>query len=109
MGLIEDTDDLRSVARSYGELRSQAVDDFRRMDQYALVLFKAFLGYVKMKEDGHSTFPGSLGRFFSEDLGLDSEDDMGTRLSLARRFHNLSRKYFGNSKVQRSLLPYLEH
>jgi len=96
------------VAKSYGELRSQAIDNFRRMDDYASILFKAFLSYANTKMSDGLDSPALLGDFFSEELGLDSRDDITTRLSLTRRFYNLASKRIRDPKKQRSLLPYLE-
>lgn len=102
-------EELGSVARSYGEIRRKVIEHLKMLDERALILFMEFLQYIKTTEGKESDLSKLMDEFFSEELGLDREVDMATRLSLSRRFRNLARRYFRDPKKQGSLSPYLEN
>ena len=105
--IVIDAKDLKTTARCYSELRAQAMERIKKMKDHSLVLFKAFLQYISTRNDEDLGYSALLDRFLSEELGLDGERDMTTRLSLMRRFYNLTRKNVRNPNKQRSLSPYL--
>ena len=102
------SEELRSIAETYGELRLQAEASARRMKECSKTLFKAFLRYVEKRRGEGATVQELLQAFLTEELGLDGEQDRGTRLSLARRFYALAAKRPRSPAEQASLLQYLE-
>ncbi|MBO3797310.1 MAG: hypothetical protein QXU11_11185 [Thermoproteota archaeon] len=103
------SEDVRRVAETYGELRLQAEENIRRMRECSKTLFKAFLKYAESRRGEGVGAQDLLNAFFSEELGLEGEQNRGTRLSLARRFYILARRCSRNPAEQASLLQYFEH
>jgi translation initiation factor 2 beta subunit (eIF-2beta)/eIF-5 len=101
-------EELRSIAETYGELRLQAEASIRRMRECSKTLFKAFLRYVETRRSEGATVHELLHAFLTEELGLDGEQDRGTRLSLARRFYALAGKRSRSPAEQASLMQYFE-
>jgi hypothetical protein len=106
---ITRSEDLKTIAKHYGELRLQAVNSFRRMSDYSTTLFKAFLQYVEKRRAEGLELSVLLDEFFSGELDLNQEEDKNTRLSLTRRFYKLAKKHVRNPEEQASILQYLEY
>jgi hypothetical protein len=107
-GIAMNSEDLKSIAKSYGELRRRMMADLRKMDEHSEALFKAFLQYIKSTEIKNMEFSVLLDVFLSEELNLDRNEERATRLSLIRRFYSLARRHIRDSEKQRSLIPYLQ-
>lgn len=105
--MIEHLEELKILARSYGELRLQVRAGLKKIDEYSLILFKAFLEYAG-KRKGENLEPHVLLNEFLNELDLGKDGDRGVRVSLAKRFYKLAGKHVGNSCEQASLLQYLE-
>jgi hypothetical protein len=103
------SEDLKTIARSYGELRHQAISSLRKMSDCSMTLFKAFLKYVEKRRAEGLELPVLLDEFFSGELALNKEEDKNTRLSLTRRFYKLAKKHVRNPGEQASILQYLEY
>ena len=102
------SEDLKTVARYYGELRLQTISSLRKMSDCSMTLFKAFLQYVEKRRVEGLELPVLLDEFFSGELALNQEEDRNTRRSLARRFCNLAKKHIRSPGEQASILKYLE-
>jgi len=101
-------EELKSIARSYGELRRQMMTDLRKMDEYSEALFKAFMQYIKSTDTRNVKFSVLLDSFLSDELNLDFEGEKAIRLSLMRKFYNSARRHIRDPEKQRSLTPYLQ-
>lgn len=101
--MIERLEELKALARSYGELRLQVRAGLKKIDEYSLILFKAFLEYAG-KRKGENLEPHALLNEFLNALALNR----GNRVSLVRRFYKLAEKNVRNHCEQTSLLRYLE-
>jgi hypothetical protein len=106
--MIERLEELKILARHYGELRLQVIADLKKINDYSLTLFKAFLEYAE-KRKRENLEPHILLNEFLNALALDRDEDRGTRASLARRFYKLAEKHVRNPKEQASILQYLEY
>lgn len=106
---ISTSEDLKTIAETYGELRLNAETSVRRMRECSKTLFKAFLKYAETRGGEGVGAQDLLNAFLSEELGLEGEQNRGTRLSLARRFYVLARGCLRNPAEQASLLQYFEH
>jgi hypothetical protein len=106
--MSEQLEELKILARHYGELRLQVVAGMKKMNDYSLTLFKAFLEYAE-KRKGENLEPHALLNEFLNALALDRDGDRGTRASLARRFYKLAEKHVRNPGEQASILQYLEY
>lgn len=102
-------EDLKTIAKHYGELRLKTLISLRKMSDYSTVLFKAFLRYVEKRRAEGLDLPVLLEEFFLRELALNQEEDKNTRLSLTRRFYNLAKKHVRNPGEQASILQYLEY
>ncbi len=106
--MSERLEELKILARHYGELRHQVIASVKKINDYSLILFKAFLEYAE-KRKGENLEPHALLNEFLNTLALDRDEDRGTRASLARRFYKLAEKHVRNPCEQKSLLQYLKH
>lgn len=106
---INCSENLKTIVKHYGELRLQTVSSLRKMSDYSMILFKAFLQYVEKRRAEGLELPLLLEEFFSNELALNQEEDKNTRLSLARRFYKLAKKHVRNPGEQASILQYLEY
>ncbi len=57
------SEDLKAVARYYGELRLQAISSLRKMSICSMTLFKAFLQYVEKRRAEGLELPVLLNEF----------------------------------------------
>ncbi|MEM2089106.1 MAG: hypothetical protein QXF52_10645 [Thermoproteota archaeon] len=103
------SEDLKTIAKHYGELRLKTLSNLREMSGYSNIIFKAFLQYVEKRRAEGLGLSVLLEEFFSWELALNQEEDKNTRLSLTRRFYNLAKKHVRNPEEQASILQYLEY
>ncbi|MEM2940197.1 MAG: hypothetical protein QW304_01380 [Thermoproteota archaeon] len=103
------SEDLKTIAKHYGELRLKTLSSLRKMSDCSMILFKAFLQYVERRRAEGLDIPVLLEDFFSGELALNRDEDKNTRLSLARRFYSLAKKHVRSPGEQASILQYLEY
>ncbi|MBO3799565.1 MAG: hypothetical protein FGF52_00685 [Candidatus Brockarchaeota archaeon] len=106
---INRSEDLKEIAKHYGELRLKTLSSLRKINDYSMILFKAFLQYVDKRRGEGLDLHVLLEEFLSGELALNKEEDRNTRLSLARRFCNLAKKHVRSPEEQASILRYIEY